>query len=702
MTTDSTTPTADAGDAPIAETFAWVPEHFWSARVHRMLGTDPEVDRLESTDDDGLPVRWLYGPDQSLAPDPGGLPGAAPFVRGSRIGSSWDLRQEHRHPVLKTAAKQILEDLVGGVTSATLVVDEAARNGTAPDAPEFLEQRGVGGIALSTVDELDTLLEEVYLDLAPAALDAGPAAPAAAALLLALWQRREHDLSAIRGSFGIDPIGTLAREGRLHTAPAEALAQAAALAAEVALLAPNVQTLRVDTRAFVLAGATPVQELAIAASAGTAYLRACAAAGLEPAAAAGQIEFQLAVGPVQFVEMAKLRAWRRIWARILEAAGAPEQQRTSPLYARATERMLSAADPWTNLLRGTTALFASAVGGADGATVQPFDTLRARPGTLGRRMARNTQIVLLEESGLARVADPGGGSWYVEARTEALAQAAWTELQRIEAAGGVLAELESGALAASLAEQTARRQSQLARRQKDLTGVNQFPLLGEDGLKPEPESDVDLGKLASADRARRAERPAIDALATAPASPTLAQLAELASAGARIDELVTLLGGSTYTATPLPVVRDAAPFEALRGVDGADTSGLDAETPEVVVAAVGTQAQTVAPVTWARNWLAVGGLQAVLPEGDGTAAELISAGRSKVAVLCAGKGVEDEPIIAEVQALRAAGATRVLLALGKADRATEIGADTGIRDGDDMLAQLTELRDFIKQTEAQA
>lgn len=701
--TQTPAPVSPAWSGALADGFAWIPERFWEARVHRMLGTNPGERPLARVDDDGLPVRWLYGPEQAIADDPGGLPDQAPFVRGTRIGAPWQLRQEHGHPDPKTAGKQILEDLVGGVTAITISFDDAARHATPPADDTFLVERGVGGTAISTVDDLDRALEEVYLELAPVALDAGPAAPAAAALLLALWRRRELDLSTVQGSLGLDPVGTLAREGRLHDAPQAAIAQAARLAAEVAELTPQVQALRVDTRAYVMAGATPVQELALAAAVGTTYLRACVEAGLKLAVAASQIEFQLTAGPVQFTEIAKLRAWRRIWARILEASGVPAQQRRSPLYSRATERMLSAADPWTNLLRGTAALFAGAVGGADGATVQPFDVLRGRPSTLARRMARNTQVVLLEEAGLARVADPAGGSWYVESRTDALAQAAWAQLQRIEAAGGVLTELANGALAARLGSAADARQRELARRRKDITGVNQFPLLGDDGLAAdELDANFDAAGFASADRDRRAERPPLPALRTAPAQPTLCQLAELAAAGARIDELLPLLGGEPYAALPLPERRDAASFEALRGVSGSDTSGLDQELLEVVIAPVGTQAQTVAPVTWARNWLAAGGLQAIVPEQDASAVDLLAAGRGRVAMVCGGKGVEPAELRAEVHALRAAGAALVIAAMMTAQQATELGADRGVRDGDDMLAQLAALRGFIEQEEVPA
>ncbi|MGX6449912.1 methylmalonyl-CoA mutase family protein, partial [Patulibacter sp. S7RM1-6] len=288
-----------------------------------------------------------------------------------------------------------------------------------------------------------------------------------------------------------------------------AVALAGRIAAQTAAAYPRVRALAVDTRAYVNAGATPVRELAIAVTTGVAYLRAAEAAGLEPAVAASQIEFSLAVGPDQFGEIAKLRAFRRLWARVLELSGVPEDGRRSVVLARTSDRMLAGIDPWTNMLRATTAGFAAAVGGAEGLTIAPFDTVvadavgAASPGPLGRRIARNTQLILQEESGLRRVADPAGGSWYVESLTDALARAAWERVQQVEGEGGALPALAEGRWAAELEEQADRRRGELAVRRREMTGVNVFPLLADDGVHPDP---ADREALAAREADRLAER----------------------------------------------------------------------------------------------------------------------------------------------------------------------------------------------------
>ncbi|MBF6621288.1 MAG: methylmalonyl-CoA mutase, partial [Patulibacter sp.] len=476
---------------PLATNFAPVTHDEWLAAA---LKGKPEGDAASVTDD-GIRVNWLYTAADALAADPAGVPGRAPFVRGTGSGTAdvpWEIRQEQRHPERGAARDAILEDLEGGVTQIELRLDRAAREGHAPSSDAFAATRGRDGVMISTVDDLDATLDGVRLDLAPLAVAAGAQAVPAAALQLALLRRRGIDDADARGSLRIDPLGTLAESGAVGGAPDDAVATAGRIAAEVATSHPQVRALAVDTRAYVNAGATAARELAIAITTGAAYLRAADAAGLAPQDAASRIEFTLTVGPDQFQEIAKLRAFRRLWARVLELSGVPEADRHSPLIARTSDRMLAAIDPWSNMLRATTAGFAAAVGGADGLTVTPFDAQvvasvdGAASSGLGRRIARNTQLILQEESGLRRVADPAGGSWYVESLSDALARTAWEQIQAIEADGGAVAALRDGRWAADLAAQAERRVTGLARREREMTGVNVFPLLGDDKVHPDP------------------------------------------------------------------------------------------------------------------------------------------------------------------------------------------------------------------------
>ncbi|HET6508057.1 MAG TPA: methylmalonyl-CoA mutase family protein [Baekduia sp.] len=620
---------------PIATGFPPADLAAWEAKAR---GDDPDAPLATPLDDD-LSARFLYTRADALAPD------AA--TRGARRGGlPWEMRQEHGHPDRAVARAQILEDLEGGMTAIALRLDATG---------------------VDTLDQLDDVLDGVYLDLAPIALQPGAHALPHAALLLALHARREHDATAVAASLGCDPLGTLAAHGELPLPAEAALSRAGTFAAEVAAGWPGARPLRVDTAPYVDAGATPALEIALALATATDYLRACEAAGLAPERAAPRIELTYNVGTDQFLEIAKLRAARRLWARILDACGVEPQQRRSPTIARTSRRMLSSVDPWVNMLRVTTAAFAAVAGGADGLSVTPFDALRQRPGSLGRRIARNTQLILADEAHLAAVADPAGGSWYVERLTDDLARAAWDELQRLERDGGVLAALRSGALADRLARQTQARADDLAHRRRELTGVNAFPLVGDDGLHPEPEPA----------RSRPAQPRGIEVAPLRDAAPgdRLHQAVRLAAAGATVAELTAALGEDgpppERLARPLRAHRDAEPFERLRA---------RGDGTRILLAGVGPLAEHAAAMTWARNAFGVAGIAGV-EEADEPLA---------LAAVCPGRKADDDAIRATIERVRAGGARHVFLVQRGSEHARTLGADASIAPGDDLLALLTD------------
>ena len=200
----------------------------------------------------------------------------------------------------------------------------------------------------------------------------------------------------------------------------------------------------VDATRYADAGATEAQALGWAIATGVAYLRSLVEAGTSVDAAAGLIGFRLAATADQFVTIAALRAARVMWTRVVTASGGSAQAARQYQHAVTATHMYSRRDPWVNLLRGATAALAAGVAGADAVTVLPFDHASGSvdaDGSLGRRLARNTQLLLLEESHLARLADPAGGSFYVESLTEELASEGWRVLQDVEASGGIEAAI---------------------------------------------------------------------------------------------------------------------------------------------------------------------------------------------------------------------------------------------------------------------
>ena len=566
------------------------------------------------------------------------MPGAAPYTRGARAAGTsagWDVRPAHAHPDPGRTNLAVLEDLEHGAGSAALVVDDGlARSGTAPN-----------GVVLADLADLECALREVDLGLAPVALRAGARFAEAGALLLAHVERggRRDGLAGL--DLGADPIGAaLAPDG---AEAGGALAQATGVARHIAANGPASATaVLADGRPWHAAGATEAQELAATVATAVAYLRALDEAGLAPDEGARQIAFVLATDADLFLSIAKLRALRRLWARVLEVAGAPDAVRGMRVHAETATRMLARRDPWVNILRGTVACLAAAAGGADSVTVLPFDHALGLPSRLARRIARNTQLILMEESSLHRVVDPAGGAGYVEALTEELAQRAWDLFRQIEAAGGMLAACRAGTPQAWVAASWAERARDVATRREPVTGVSEFPDLAEVPVEPEAFDDA-------AFVARARER-----FATAVVPESFAEALALAREG-------KALGTSPARSDlpPLPSHRLGEAFEALR--DRSDRAlARDGARPRVLLANLGPLAQHTARATFAKNLLGAGGIEPVWSEpltgGEAVASAFRAAG-TRIAALCSSDEVYADLAVEAARALKAAGCELVLL-----------------------------------------
>ena len=376
-----------------------------------------------------------------------GEPGRMPFTRGLALRDAdlpWDVRQHHDDPDAALSRAAVLEDLENGVTSLWVHL------GTDGIAPQDLPQ----------------VLADVQLDLAEVAVSAWDNQVNAANALLDLL--RAHP-GAKGGNLGHDPIGACARDGASPTL--DHLLDAVRAAQSL----PGVTAITIDSRVYHDTGADIVHELAIALATGVAYLRRLEQDSISPAEAFPHLRFRVAATADQFLTVATLRALRQLWARIGELSAVPEADRGAHTHAVTSLRMLTRDDPWVNILRSTIACFGSAVGGADAITVLPHDTVAGLPDRFSRRLARNTQSLLAQESHVAAVTDPAGGSWYVEALTEDVARKAWAAFQDLERGGGVIAALANGTIADLIAHARTEVDEDVATRRAPLTGVSMFP-----------------------------------------------------------------------------------------------------------------------------------------------------------------------------------------------------------------------------------
>jgi methylmalonyl-CoA mutase len=610
-------------------------------QVVRRAGRIPEdappgagFEKLTWRTPEGIRVRPLYTAQDAPDPATAGVPGASPYVRGGRANGAapdgWDVRQRHAEPDPATARTAVLADVANGVSSIWLAV-------------------GAGGTAVA---DLPAVIDGVHLDLARVVLDASADSAetelAAADALLALGAP-----DTLLGTLGLDPVGRRARTGA-GPEPAAVVP----LARRVAQEFPQVRVVVVDALPVHGAGASDAQELGFSLAAGVAYLRALTGAGLDLATAAGQLEFRYAATAEQFPTIAKLRAARLLWSRVTEACGTalPQYQ-----HAVGSPAMLTRRDVHGNLLRGTVAGFAAGVGGADAVTVAPFDAAVGGSGPFSRRIARNTQSLLVQEAHLARVIDAAGGSWFVESLTREVAAAAWAFFQEIEEAGGVVAALDAGLVADRVAAVRERREEAAARRTAPITGVSEFADLAEPPLRLR--ADAVLRGRSAGSEERATEHRRSKTASEGPAS--------------RRSEAEAIQHG-------LPRFRPAEPYERFR--DRSDA--LLAETgarPRAFLATLGPLSAYTVRAGFARNLLQAGGIETPEAGPTETAEEVVEVFRkagTPVAVLCSTDALYAERAAETVAALRDAGARHVLLA-GAAEVA---GLDGRLTAGCDALA----------------
>jgi methylmalonyl-CoA mutase len=621
--------------APIALAGGFEPANYetWRRLVEKALAGADFDRKLVTRTADGLHINPLYTRADALPAAEAAVPGAVPFTRGTKLraeGLGWQIHQRAVAPDAGTANEVILEELEGGASGVVLQI-------AAP---------GQTGITMTGASDMAAALTGVYLDYASVQLLGGLGGFEAARHFLGALKLLKAKPGEAASFLNVDPIGTLARFGTADASIKDALAEAVKLAGEAHASGANVVTLVVDATVPHEAGASEAQELAYLAATLTAYLRAFETAGVSPSDAFPHIAFALSIDTDLFLGAAKVRTARTIIARIAEACKAPAA--AMHITTVTSARMMAKRDPWTNMLRSTAACAAAAFGGADAITVLPYTWALGAPDRFARRIARNVQLVLQEESSLGRVADPVGGSWYVEKLTAELAAKAWALFQDIEGKGGVVSALASGALQDDIARVAQARAKAIATGRLELTGVSVFPLLGDDGVKvaPLPEPAPTTGK------------------------PEL---------------------------RPLTPHRLAEPFEELR--DRADThAAAKGKRACVFLANLGEIAEHNRRSTWVWNFLAAGGIEGLTSDGYKDAAEAAAAfekSGARIACICSSEAVYAAQAKDAAKALKAAGATRVLLAgrPGEDEAALRsAGVDGFLQVGQDAVAALKELQ----------
>jgi methylmalonyl-CoA mutase len=580
-----------ATDLPLASEFPQATYDDWRKLVDGVLKGAP-FERLTAKTYDGVRIEPIYRRTTN-----------ATLLPGRAAAAPWQIMQRIDHPDAAKANAIALSELENGATGLEI---------------EFAGGPGARGFGLidGTPETLKKLLDGVMLDAGISiALNPVVGRDNAGESLAAVIEARRIDPAKVDVRFNYQALSTMAVRGAAPAAWREMAPPFAKVVSGLMGRGFKGPFVLADGRAVHDAGASEVQELAFALSLAVAYLRMLEAGGIALDAAREAVSFRLVADADQFLTMAKFRALRLLWARVEEACGLTPK----PVFiaAETAWRMLTQRDSDVNMLRATMATFAAGLGGANAITVLPHTLASGLPDSFARRVARNTQLVLLEESNLAKVSDPAAGSGGIESLTQELSNAAWALFQEIETAGGVFEALQQGLIQSKVAATRNAREANIARRKDVLTGASEFPNLREAQVTVEDVTPVVL-----------------------PPPP------------------------ATLTFAPLPATRLAAPFERLR--DRSDQILKDTgKRPSVFLANLGSASDFTTRATFAKSFFESGGIEAVDSEGfSGTSAlaAACKASGAALACLCSSDKVYAEQAAEAATALQAVGIEHIYLA----------------------------------------
>ncbi len=543
----------------------------------------------------------------------------------------WLVSSLHSHPNAKITNEAIIEDLERGANKLTL-------------------QFAAGNTQGIDISDLKAVLDGVYLNMASFNIVAGEEFEAASFAMLELINEKDYLADDVQGSLGIDPIGTLAATGRLLDSYDETLEKAMQVL-KAAKKYKNICIFNADSTVYHNAGAPEAQEIGLLIATGLSYVRTMEAAGVSLKQAFSMISFSVAADADIYLTISKIRAARLLWEKIITECGISEKM-PMKLSVVTSLRMMTKRDPWVNILRATTACFGAAIGGADDICVISHDALIGNSSLFARKVARNIQIILQEESNLSKVQDPSAGSFSIESITLDLCRNTWKYIQKIENKGDIFSCINNLNIHKDISEAWAKREKNIAKRKDAITGVSEFPNIYEDEI-------TNIEKYA---------------------------------------EVIQTIKPAGVTCKPLQMHRLAEDFETLR--DMSDKIHHEkGKRPAIFMANLGSAVDYTARATFAKNMFEAAGIEALNPQGFENCSEAIQSyenSDANLAVICSSDPVYEKWDLKElVTSLRRSGCVHVYLAGKPSENFEAGGIDTFVYTGANVLSILENAYDVL-------
>ncbi|MBQ9365181.1 MAG: acyl-CoA mutase large subunit family protein [Schwartzia sp.] len=575
------------------------------------------------------------------------FPGMGDYLRGNKasgyVGKPWGIAQSCDETLPKENNELLKFEIEKGSTVYNVRLDKATLdNVSAADA----EKVGEDGCSITTLEDMHVLLDGLKLDEYPLYMYAGASALPLISLVAGAMKSSGQSTENLTGFIGANPIAQLVSKGK-GVAPLSQLYDEMAECAKWALKnAPHLRTVMVRDDVFSRGGANDVDDTAFIIAMAVEYVRALMERGLTIKEAASQIFFGISMGANFFMQIAKLRAARPVWATVIKAFGGDAEDQKMHVHGRPALFFKTVFDPYVNMLRNTTEIFSGVVGGLDSYENEPFDEPIRKGDVFSRRIARNVQIMLQDEFGLLQPIDPAGGSWAVETLTKQIKEKIWAEFQTIESKGGIVKALQAGYPQEKIAKTLADRFKALELRKDRIVGSNMYPNMTEElldkreedvaALKKERMADIET-YLKDIDEKQRDEM--IAALKSAKAGEAVDKAIAAARAGAIISEIRAALnkGGEPESVTAIGPHRWSENYEDLRMATEKYKKEHNGDNVKVFLANMGPIPQHKARADFSTTFLQVGEFNVELNNGFKTTDEAAAAAKESgadVAVIC--------------------------------------------------------------------
>ncbi|GAK57506.1 methylmalonyl-CoA mutase [Candidatus Vecturithrix granuli] len=701
---------AAGGQPRLLSEFPYPTYEEWYDEAVKLLKGAPFEKKMLTKTYEGITLQPIYTQkDVEGRPHIESLPGFAPYLRGNTAGGyqeqPWQIAQEISCATPREVNAALQNDMQRGQTAVNLVFDRASQQGFDPDHARR-EEIGQGGASVATLEDLKTILEGIDLEDTPIFIQAGIASVSAIALLAALAQTSQKAFGKLQGGVVNDPLGVLASEGTLPYSIDTAYKKMAAATNWAVNQAPQFKTIGAQGALYHNSGANAVQELAFTIATGVEYLRAMQHAGLSVNDVAPRMFFVFGVGTHYFMEIAKLRAARVLWTKIVKAFDGNAEAQKMTIHVRTSSWNTTVYDPYVNMLRTTVESFASVVGGCDSMHIGAFDEPIRPPDEFSRRIARNTHLILKEETHLDKTIDPAGGSWYVESLTDELARKAWAAFQEIEKQGGMACAVQAGIPQQESEQIAQQRKANLGTRKDVLIGTNMYPNLDE---KPLEARDIDAAvQKARADEVARyritqggnaasllAEK--LPKLLQSSPGGVMPMLIEAVASGATLGELEKSsipAGDSGISVKPVTIHRGAEMFETLRKAAEAYAARTGAR-PKIFMANMGPIPQHKARADFSIGFFEVGGFEMLKNDGFPTVDEAANAALASGApavIICSTDETYPEIVPVLTQKIKTAKPETIMILAGYPQEHVEAFKQAGI---DEFIHIRANLHDIV-------